>query len=326
MGVVLNLLHITNFNLLLTFFLVFLERNGFADGIKLRGNFNHQYSSELHSTISTSIGKKLNQESKKYSNGISKPQGKGRMMTTGSKQLQEGPPSKRPDYIGAGYVRRLAAKNASACVNAMLESPKKSGSMTKTNKTSMNSRTCNNSMIKEDIAGILEEKRMTRKRKNGDSLPAELQQKRKKITKEDEFASKLTSSEKKMQKSEAFPEVDESSSPSSDDDGDDEELLSSNSGSENVKSLVNSTRSSPDACPPDRFFEYSDDFPYSLVGLLHNGDCIHCDAKYYLKSDSSTITNRIIPCVIPSNKDNLASLKYQYLDSDKKKHKALKVI
>lgn len=208
------------------------------------------------------------------------------------------------NFVG-GYVRRLAARNASACVNAILESPKKSGNAAKSKNFKTNDQYKSTVSRTEDF-GVVERKRMARKRKNPEDTPIEVDQKR---------------NPNNESSSGYVPPVSGSDVCHKDDSS------SVESGSVSSRNIVNSNRSSPDATNnPDQFFEYSDDFPYNLEGLLYNGDCIHTESKYYLKSKSNTIENRVIPCVIPSSKDSVTLLKDRYTDTEKMKHKALKVI
>ena len=218
--------------------------------------------------------------------------------------------------LNGDYVRRMAAKNATACVNAML------GSQRSRNKTSKHS-SSSPSMISPQTSTDRLQTDNTANPQQGSHLSGVLG-KRKPAGQPGNYI--YSNSKKKNQEqvtetgrvpplsklaqsinSKESP-VHSSSSPSSSTSFTDSELECT----ESLPSSTDESTSDTSIC--------IDEIPYNCLGLLYNGDCIHPKTRFFFPREGSA-ANKIIPVAVPSMMLSLPDLVSKALLQAEKKTK-----
>ena len=227
--------------------------------------------------------------------------------------------------MNGGYVRRLAAKNAMACVNAMFDPVRKKRKNQKKvihpnhNEMQLNSPSLlspNNTDIlimskHEGMSGVLGK----RKQPDNSSDDGHDAKKAKQELQEKEDRpsihpiASLTEDSLFTIESLSLPS---SSSPSSITESDLE-----------CTESITSTTSEESHCASD-CSEYCDNVPFSKSGLLYNGSCIHSNSRFFLQSDCS-IASRIIPLVVPQYFESFVKLKAEALKESSSRKRSQKV-
>ena len=230
------------------------------------------------------------------------------------KRLQN-PSTVMNSSLNGDYVRRMAAKNATACVNAML------GSQRNRNKTSKHS--SSSSMISLQTSTDRLQTDNTANPQQGTHLSGVLG-KRKPAGQPGNY--RYSNSKKKNQEqitetgrvpplsklaqsinSKETP-VHSSSSSSSSTSFTDSELECT----ESLPSSTDESTSDTSIC--------IDEIPYNCLGLLYNGDCIHPKTRFFFPKEGSA-ANKIIPVAVPSMMLSLPDLVSKALHQAEKKTK-----
>ena len=213
----------------------------------------------------------------------------------------------REPMFSGGYVKRMAARNAMACVNAMFESVKK-----KKSKGIHTSDLHDTTLFKHTDAVWSDHAE--------ESVPSGSLGKRKSYENNDQFISKRR---KQMSSKSHEPTVTkkmisrESSSPSS-------FSLNTVFSESDLESTESSTASECERV----YSEYCDTVPFNILGILYNGNCIHSKTCFYPELSDLSLTSRIIPTVVPTFKQNiLLNKKKSILESENDvcKHHSFKV-
>lgn len=218
--------------------------------------------------------------------------------------------------LSGGFVRRLAAKNAMACVNALLEPSGKKKMKDKaycdTTADTGYSDLKNTDMHWVDasthsgLSGCLGKRKNGEK--NGHGVGDGLNKRRKVLPKGKSDKQQLFLSESFRKSASSFSSDSVSTTES------DSESIESLSSSQ---SLQHQKREN---------LECLDTIPYNLLGILYNGNCMHSNARFFSpEMEVAGLTNRIIPKVVPSNKEEILPFKENMLKMEHQKQRSQKV-
>ena len=217
------------------------------------------------------------------------------------------------NVIISGYVKRMAARNATACVNALFEfsHPRKRKVSNIVHHDAPISTKNTDPWV--DSPSHSKESGCLGKRKDLKDAGSGPLNKKKKLTpnlieSNSTFSKQIRNSDEVSGKlSVPSPSVSSSASDESD-----------------VESVESFTSASPkQSCHLD---EYCDDVSYNVLGILYNGDCVYTNARRFFNFASS-LTEKILPTVVPPHLENVSPLKTKSLSPSKTvKQRPLKVL
>ena len=202
------------------------------------------------------------------------------------------------NVIISGYVKRMAARNATACVNAIFEfSHPRKRKVSNIIHHDVPISIKNTDQWVDNPSHSKESGCLGKRKDLKDAGPLN---KRKKLTPSDVTAessstfSKIRNSNTVSGKL-SVPSPAVSSSSASDE-----------SDVESVESFISA--SSKQSCHLD---EYCDDVAYNFFGILYNGDCVYTNARFF--NFAPSLTEKILPTVVPLHLENVSPMKTKSL-------------
>ncbi len=203
-------------------------------------------------------------------------------------------------YGTGGYVKRMAARNAIACVNAMFETVKKSKKpcgkgmhtsdicddtapfSTDSNKHGIDACT---SDLNQEVHASGSHLRKRKHHENGQSVRKRRKLQMPKMGLLSQVSSRVRENVVSRESSPSSFSLNTVFSESD---------LESTETTESLSSETNYVH-----------MEYCDSIPYNSLGILYNSDCIHPKTCFYPKTPNTSATSRIIPTVVPTFKKDV---------------------